>query len=116
MVLPLGDTVPRGTRGSSVSALAPQFHHSEHTDFLNLTVGLSMVILHACLLGGTGMFVPVTLMLTSLWVQPQVSDRLQEAMVNFGFFFFPFGFCLQIKKSFCKTAECQYEFYGFNLL
>lgn len=29
----------------------------------------------------------MTLMLTSLWVQSQVSDRLQEAMVNFGFFF-----------------------------
>lgn len=57
----------------------------------------------------------MTLMLTSLWVQSQVSDRLQEAMVNFGFFF-SFGFCLQIKKSFCKTAECQHEFYGFNLL
>lgn len=31
---------------------------------------------------------------------------------RFGFF----GFCLQRMKSFCKTAECQHEFYGFNLL
>lgn len=58
----------------------------------------------------------MTLMLTSLRVQSQGSDRLQEAMVNFGFLFVCFGFCLQIKKSFCKTAEYQHEFYGFNLL
>lgn len=42
--------------------------------------------------------VPVTLMLTSLWLQSQVSDRLQEAMVNFGFFFLSFFFFLSSDK------------------
>lgn len=53
-------------------------------------------------------------MLMSLRIQPCIFDKLEKAMAILAYFFLTF--CLQVMKSFCKLAECQYEFYGFNLL
>lgn len=77
----------RGGHGAPQSLrLLPSF--TPKIDFLNLRVGLSVMVLHAC--PWAARECSCDLMLTSLRVQSQGSDRLQEAMVNFGFFFFRF--------------------------
>lgn len=54
-VLPLEDAVPRGTRGSSVSAIAPQFHSKQNGLFK--PKGWPERDESACgLLGGAGVF------------------------------------------------------------
>lgn len=70
----------------------------------------SMVTLHTCLLV-LGVC-PRGITAASLWIQPRDSETSWRKQWSFWLF----RFCLQVMKSFCKTAECQYEFYGFNLL
>lgn len=70
----------------------------------------SVGTLHACLLV-LGVC-PCGMTAASLWIQPRDSKTSWRKQRSFWLF----RFCLQVMKSFCKTAECQREFYGFNLL